>query len=369
MAITGLGQGTSNYNTYYDPRNASYDEIKSLNSYLIQEGWLREEDIDAFEYPTEDKTQKADYYNALRAWRDVQFRVGNMVGYKNAAKVCDAWSNAIKDQEGTTEYLETSQGKVKVYAKEGRLESGILDLSVFGDGNQAYSLTASYAEDSTTENPMIEVRLSSLEGQASIQEMTVKIAVNEVDVTSATQLEMFALCSHGDKQGLAGFSKTGESYLKLISEAAEGSSCTQASNLTEFLGTKQDWSALEKTTEAQIQSLLEERIAADNGVPYNHLAKDGIIEYNGVTFVCDEKHKAICLGDVSNLDDCLRIPLSEGGCLIVNRDNLGELANAISMFSPEDVNLIMRAIAQDAKVQQMKNEIEDESEVMNLVSE
>lgn len=126
---------------------------------------------------------------------------------------------------------------------------------------------------------------------------------------------------------------------------------------------------LENVTEVQIRSLLEDRIAANNGVPYSHLAKDGIIEYNGVTFVCDEKHKAICLGDVSNMSNCLRIPLSEGGCLIVNRENLGDLSKAISMFSPEDVNLIMRAIAQDAKVQQMKNELEDDSEVINLAEE
>ena len=64
---------------------------------------------------------------------------------------------------------------------------------------------------------------------------------------------------------------------------------------------------------------------------------------------------------MSNPDNVLNIPLSKGGTLRVNRDNLGELASAISMFSaPEDINLIMRAIAQDNKAQEMLNEIEDE---------
>lgn len=94
-------------------------------------------------------------------------------------------------------------------------------------------------------------------------------------------------------------------------------------------------------------------------VPYGYLAKDGVIEYNGVCFVCDEKTNSICLGDISDEEQVLTIPLSEGGCLKVNRANLGQLSDAIGMFSPEDVNRIMRAIAQDGQVQKMKKEIED----------
>lgn len=99
-------------------------------------------------------------------------------------------------------------------------------------------------------------------------------------------------------------------------------------------------------------------------VPYGYLAKDGIITYNGVTFVCDERTHSICLGDMSNEKNVLNIPLSGGGQLRVNRDSLGALSKAIGMFSPEDVNLILRAIAQDTKVQSMQQELEDmENEV------
>lgn len=94
--------------------------------------------------------------------------------------------------------------------------------------------------------------------------------------------------------------------------------------------------------------------------PYSYLAdENGCINYNGVIFICDDKKKQICLGDVSNPKDVLTIPLSKGGCLKVNRDNLGDLAKAIDMFSPEDIERIMRAIAQDTKAQQMQLEIDE----------
>lgn len=109
------------------------------------------------------------------------------------------------------------------------------------------------------------------------------------------------------------------------------------------------------------QALQKWREEMDAGVPYGYLARNGVIEYKGVVFVCDKEHKAIHLGDTSNMKNCIRIPLSRGGCLIVNRANLGDLAKAIGMFSPEDVNLILRAIAEDAKIQQMQKEIDDET--------
>ena len=52
--------------------------------------------------------------------------------------------------------------------------------------------------------------------------------------------------------------------------------------------------------------------------------------------------------------------LRGGGTLKVNRNNKADLARAIGMFKPEDVRRIMVALAQDNKVQEMENEIEDE---------
>lgn len=118
-------------------------------------------------------------------------------------------------------------------------------------------------------------------------------------------------------------------------------------------------------TEQRVEQLRreaqEKRLGGKKKAPYGHLADEGgVIVYNGVVFVCNEKQNAICLGDVSNPDNVLTIPLEGGGSLKVNRDNLSDLAKAISMFSAEDQERIMRAIQKDKKVQQMKQEIEDE---------
>ncbi|MCM1193071.1 MAG: hypothetical protein NC123_01900 [Butyrivibrio sp.] len=94
-------------------------------------------------------------------------------------------------------------------------------------------------------------------------------------------------------------------------------------------------------------------------VPYGHLAKDGVITYNGVTFVCDEKTNSICLGNMEDKSQVITVALSGGGHLKVNRNNIGDLSKAVGMFSPEDLNLIMRAIAQDTKIQSVKKEIDD----------
>lgn len=96
-------------------------------------------------------------------------------------------------------------------------------------------------------------------------------------------------------------------------------------------------------------------------LPYSYLAEDGIIDYNGVIFVCDEDKNRICLGDVSDRDQCINVPLADGGSLVVNRDCVGSLMKAIGMFSPEDKVRIMKAVSLDNKIQQMKMEIDEDT--------
>lgn len=104
--------------------------------------------------------------------------------------------------------------------------------------------------------------------------------------------------------------------------------------------------------------------------PYNHLAKDGLIDYNGVIFVCDYKTNSICLGDMSNPKDVLNICLPSGGHLKVNVNNFGDLSKAAGMFSPADLNAIMRAIAQYNHCTSKLNELdEEELETVEKVSE
>ena len=94
--------------------------------------------------------------------------------------------------------------------------------------------------------------------------------------------------------------------------------------------------------------------------PYAAYADGDTITYNGVVFTCDSEKNAICLGDMSDRGNVLTIPLEGGGSLMVNRDSIGMLAGAMSMFSPEDANRIMRAIVEDKKAQETQQEIEDD---------
>ena len=78
-----------------------------------------------------------------------------------------------------------------------------------------------------------------------------------------------------------------------------------------------------------------------------------------MVFVCDYDHNRLTLGDTSNEKNCINIPLSGGGSLLVNRNNIDALSKAIGMFSPEDVNRILRALAQDKKIREMEKELDD----------
>lgn len=96
-------------------------------------------------------------------------------------------------------------------------------------------------------------------------------------------------------------------------------------------------------------------------VPYGYLADDkGIINYNGVKFICDSKENAICLGDMTDTDNVLTIQLENGGSLKLNTNNIKELSKAISMFSPEDQKRILQAISTDNHCKKKIMEIEED---------
>lgn len=86
--------------------------------------------------------------------------------------------------------------------------------------------------------------------------------------------------------------------------------------------------------------------------------ESGKIVYNGVTFFCDKKTNTLTLGDCRLPENCLRIPLEEGGSLLVNRNNLEDLLKAITMFSPEDQRRILEAIQKERMVESTMNELE-----------
>ena len=94
--------------------------------------------------------------------------------------------------------------------------------------------------------------------------------------------------------------------------------------------------------------------------PYGILAKDGVISYNGVNFMCDYNQNAITLGNMYEKEKVLKISLPSGGSLHVNVDNIDELAKAADMFTPEDLNAIMRAIHEYNHCTRKRYEIEEE---------
>lgn len=105
-------------------------------------------------------------------------------------------------------------------------------------------------------------------------------------------------------------------------------------------------------------------IQEQSNIPYSEYMQDGAVVYNGVTFQCGDGYLA--LGDVSNPANVLTIPLACGGSLLVNRDCISQLGKAMGMFSAEDFGNILRAIAEDRKIQSVKYEMEeDENNTVN----
>ncbi len=125
-----------------------------------------------------------------------------------------------------------------------------------------------------------------------------------------------------------------------------------------------------KTTADAIPSEIYKKIVlekTESKAPYSQLAdENGLIHYNGVTYVCNYKKNELCLGDVSDPEKIITIPLSGGGCLKVNRENLDDLSSSIGMFSPEDIKRILHAISTDKKSKNKQMEIEQE--IINTIN-
>lgn len=128
------------------------------------------------------------------------------------------------------------------------------------------------------------------------------------------------------------------------------------------------WEVGEQKTFNGVAEAMQKLMDKGNRAPYSLMAdENGIVKYKGVEFRCDYENNRLCLGDVSNPKNCITVSLEKGGCLVFNRNNTDDLVRAIGMFSPEDVNRIMRAIAEDAKIRQVKLQIEDEASGMEVL--
>lgn len=93
------------------------------------------------------------------------------------------------------------------------------------------------------------------------------------------------------------------------------------------------------------------RTESVNTNQYFKLANEmGIIEYGGAKLICDKVTNSLKLGDCRNSDNCIQIALSGGGNLIVNKDNIKDLVNLLSMFSQEDQGRILESIQRNRMI-------------------
>lgn len=105
------------------------------------------------------------------------------------------------------------------------------------------SIVARYAPDSTVDNPIAEVRVRDANDE-NAEKISCYVNINEVNPENATPLEIFALCSHADAQGLSKYSVSDrKSYVDLMYYAD-----IDMDHISDFSGKKIDWiEAVEKS--------------------------------------------------------------------------------------------------------------------------
>lgn len=187
-----------------DTANASYDEIQQLLNDFLEQGKVEE-----------------DYLNEVRQYKDSQRNSGEMAGYQQTLQAYYAMQNLAHEPV----YVETENGLQQVQYREGELTSGILGLGCCG--NSTYY--AKYAKDSTAENPVVEICVENEKGKK-----TYAVDVCSVDPEDATEMEMFAILSHYEKQGIY----PDDGLLRFRGKSEE---IFRAQNMLQFLYEKQNW--------------------------------------------------------------------------------------------------------------------------------
>lgn len=120
-------------------------------------------------------------------------------------------------------------------------EPNVLNITMVTDPATGitYGCAAGYSEDSTAENPIIQVTMSG-NGKKEVYE----IAVREVNPSQATGLEMFALCCYADDQGIGMGGLGSWVKVKAYMENAVANGYQQGfSGKDAFVNQKLDWQA------------------------------------------------------------------------------------------------------------------------------
>ncbi len=124
-------------------------------------------------------------------------------------------------------------------------------------GNISYGMKAEYAEDSTSDSPIIKVTI-----QTGHFEETHYVDINNVDTKNATEIEMFALCCYADDTGKGTGGKFGTwqmlNYYR--TNASDNGDFKFTRSMDLCLSVRQDWLLMvEKMRRLYIRSGLYEQ--------------------------------------------------------------------------------------------------------------
>ena len=136
----------------------------------------------------------------------------------------------------------SSFDRVGKYMEEQNTSPVIGQANVFfGEEGKRYEMQARYAPHSTTDNPI--VRVTVKDGDECI---SYDVKVFEVDPRNASQLEIFAMMSYADDQGISRTGNTG-SYrqLQMYADNAQQNGYWEGNgSLEDFVGNKQNWTQM-----------------------------------------------------------------------------------------------------------------------------
>ena len=141
-----------------------------------------------------------------------------------------------------TQVVRSSFDRVEKYMEEQNASPTIGQANVFfGEEGKRYEMQARYTPHSTTDNPIVRVTVKDGDEWISYD-----VKVFEVDPRNASQLEIFALMSYADDQGI---SRTGNmgSYrqLQMYADNAHQNGYWEGNgSLEDFVGNKQNWTQM-----------------------------------------------------------------------------------------------------------------------------
>ena len=140
----------------------------------------------------------------------------------------------------TEKFAEDAEYKDKLGMRKTSEESGIIGLTMIPYSDSiSYGVYARYAEESTIENPVVEVV-----SNYGDEKTTYKVNINEVNPSNASMMEMFALLSYADAQGLTPNTSAFDSFQQFKTytmNAGKNGYCVEVSGLDDFLKLKMDW--------------------------------------------------------------------------------------------------------------------------------